>query len=222
VKIPTSDRLDAYFAHVFSKNMPALRVWTATEYGEFCAAVEDAVHMALLEIEAGAREYSVLGERALTLMLAQLLTAASVPAVSEGYHNGHVDVIIRHPAELPLSILGECKIYDGFEYHCKGCEQLLKRYSSGRSPRVLCVDFFRKPAMYEKLDELRAEFDARRPLNQQGGPTTHSIKGAFVTAHIHFTASTVEVLHLGCNVFHPDMRAKSLEEDAAAAATEVP
>ncbi len=201
---PTSDRLDAYFAHIAAVSPPALRAWTATNEAAFCAAVEDAVHAALLQIEAGARQFGGLDERGLSLLLAQLLAAASLPAVAEGYHNGHVDVTVQHPAELPFALLGECKIYGGYKHHCDGCEQLLKRYSSGRSSRAFCLDFFRSPAMYEKLQNLRDEFDAKRPLEQVDDATDHRIKGAFLTAHRHFTATVVELLHLGCNVYHPE------------------
>jgi hypothetical protein len=42
------------------------------------------------------------------------------------------------------------------------------------------------------------------PLDQVDGAADHGIKGAFVTAHRHFTAAIVELLHLGCNVYHPE------------------
>jgi hypothetical protein len=209
---PTSDRLDAYFAHLAAVSPPALRVWTATNETEFCAAVEDAVHAALLQIEAGARQYAVLEERGLSLLLAQLLVAGSLSAVAEGYHNGHVDVTVSHPAGLAGAMLGECKIYRGLEHHCEGCEQLLKRYSSGRSARAFCLDFFTKPGMYEKLKKLREEFDAKRPLDQLDNATDHGIKGAFPTAHKHFTAAVVELLHLGCNVYHPEAVLPGIQE----------
>jgi hypothetical protein len=201
---PTSDRLDAYFAHVEATNPPALRIWIAEDEAAFCAAVEDAVEHAMLQIEAGARLYNDLGEVPLSQFLTQLLASASVPTVAEGYHNGHVDVTIRQPAGQRFLMLGECKIYDGFEHHCTGCRQLLIRYSSGRSARSFCLDFFHKPDMYEKLRRLREEFDAQRPLDQVDGTRDHRIKGAFLTAHRHVTAAIIEVLHLGCNVFHPE------------------
>jgi len=58
--------------------------------------------------------------------------------------------------------------------------------------------------MYEKLLKLRKEFDSHRPFEQVEDASDHSIKGAFLTLHKHFTAATVEILHLGCNVFHPE------------------
>ena len=105
---------------------------------------------------------------------------------------------------LPFEMLGECKIYGGFEHHCEGCQQLLTRYSNGRSRRSFCLDFFRKPEMYEKLDKLRRQFESEKPLDQVGLPVDHKIKGAFLTAHRHFSATIIEVLHLGCNLYHPE------------------
>jgi len=95
------------------------------------------------------------------------------------------------------ALQGECKIYDGFENHCAGCKQILVRYSSGRSARSFCLDFFHKPDMYEKLMKLREEFDAQRTLDQVDPARDHRITGAFLTAHRHFTAAIIEVLHLG-------------------------
>lgn len=217
---PTSDRLDAYFDYLTAISPPSLRAWTATDEITFCSAVEDAIHLALTQIEAGAKLYHPLQERALSLLLTQFLTSASLPADAEAYHNGHVDVIVKHPASLPFAMLGECKIYGGFEHHCEGCEQLLTRYSNGRSRRTFCLDFFRKPEMYKKLQRLREQFENERPLDQVGVPADHKIKGAFLTAHRHFTATILEVLHLGCNLYHPEMLTRSsLENDKSIATT---
>src|SRR5690349_13498882 len=108
-----SDRLDAYFANIAAVSPHALRAWISTNETEFCMAVEDALNVALTQLEAGAKQFKVLEERGLSLLLAQLLSAASLPVVAEGYHNGHVDVTITHPAGLAFTMLGECKIYRG-------------------------------------------------------------------------------------------------------------
>ena len=179
-------------------------MWTAATEGDFCAAVERAIEFAIAQLESGARRCGSMNELGLSWLLTELLVAASIPATSEGYHNGHVDVTVNHPAGRPFLILGECKIYKGYEQHCEGCKQLLVRYSSGRSARTFCLEFFRTAEMYDKLQKLRAEFNSRRPLEQTEDAIDHPIKGAFVTMHKHFTAATVEVLHPGCNVFHPE------------------
>lgn len=201
---PVSDRLDSYFAHLGANNPPSLRLWISDDDPAFCAAAEDAVAYAIVQIEAGARLRSRFNELELSLLLNQLLTAASIPATAEPYHNGHVDVLIRHPRDLPFAMLGECKLYASFSRHSAGCKQLLDRYSSGRSSRGFCLEFFVTPAMYQHLQALRERFDAEKPHRQLGPARDHVFKGAFVTTHEHFTSAHVEVLHLGCNVYHPE------------------
>lgn len=202
--LPTSDNAAEYFEYLRLANPPTLRVWVAEEPAEFCGAVEDAVECALQQMEGMARQYSALCELGLSGTLALLLQAAGLDAASEPYHNGHVDVLVRQPAKRHFVMLGECKIYRGYKHHLEGCTQIMKRYASGREARTFSLDFFQQPEMYAKLIELREGFDANRPLDEDGGPEDHRIKGAFLTRHKHFTATIVEILHLGCNVFHPE------------------
>ncbi|NLF73978.1 MAG: hypothetical protein GX575_33645 [Candidatus Anammoximicrobium sp.] len=201
---PTTDGLDAYLSYIRSVNPAGLQVWTSRTELEFCEAVERAVEFGIRDIEEGARVYNKLDEPGLSLMLTKFLECGGIPAIAEGYHNGHVDVTVRHPADIFPKVLGECKKWDGFKYHCQGCDQLLNRYESGRAHRGFCLEFLFVPGMYQKLQDLRAEFDRQQPHEQQKPSAEHWIKGAFVTVHLHFTGTTVEILHLGCNVYHPD------------------
>lgn len=198
---PDSDRLDAYFEYLTALSPPAMKAWLSIDEADFCAAVEDAIHDVMVEIEAGAKLYKGLKEPALSLMLAQLLRQAMLPAVAEGYHNGHTDVMVSHPRKLPMAMLGECKIYRGYKQHHDGCKQVLDRYSSGRASRAFCLEFFMVDGMYAKLANLRTEFDHQQPLGQIGVSADHRLKGAFLTLHKHFTAAQLELLHLGCNLF---------------------
>ncbi len=202
---PPSDRLDAYFEYLAANCPPAMRVWTATTESEFCSAVERAIEAVIFELESGARRSTAMDELGLSWLLTAFLTSASIPAMCEGSDSGHVHVTIKHPANLPLLVLGQCKIYEGYDHHCNSCRQLLLRWSSGRSARSFCLEFFRSSGMYENLRKLRDEFDSHRPFEQIESATDHFIKGAFVTMHKHFTSSTVEVIHLGCNLFHPEV-----------------
>jgi CHAT domain len=196
---PSTDRLDEYFAYIAAKCPPALQVWTAASASEFCDAVEKAIEAAILQIESNARSCSAMDERGLSWLLTSLLTAASIPAVCEGFDNGHVHVSVKHPADLPLLTLGACKIYKGYKHHHDACEQLLSQRSSG----LFCLAFFRAPEMYTDLQSLRDQFNSRRPLSQSAEAAGHRIEGAFVTSHQHVTATTVRIVHLGCSVFSP-------------------
>lgn len=132
---PPTDRLDAYLAYLAALCPPVLEIWKAETESEFCRAIERALEHVVMDIESGARLLGSVDELLLSWMLTKLLSAASIPTESEGYHNGHVDVTVRDPLGRSYAVLGECKVYRGYEHHCDGCKQLLGRYSSGRSAR---------------------------------------------------------------------------------------
>lgn len=157
-------------------------------------------------IEAGARRFCTLCEVGLSQMLTSFLDSGGVPAVSEGNHNGHVDIVLSHPANKFADLLCECKKYRNFSWHCEGCNQLLNRYHSGRASRAFCLEFVTIPDMYGRLSQLRTECEKQKPHEQRGTCSDHWMKGAFVTAHEHFTGSVVEIVHMGCNVYHPDAK----------------
>lgn len=203
---PRNDSAASYFEFLRATNPPALRIWMASDESTFCKAVEEAIETNIRKIEAGARRYCTLCEIGLSQLMTDLLSCGGVPAVSEGNHNGHVDILISHPSDKLAKLLCECKKYNGYEVHCDGCNQLLKRYHSGRASRAYCIEFFPTRDMYGKLTKLRRDFDNKTPHEQEEPGRDHWIKGSFVTVHLHFTGTTVEIVHIGCNVYHPDAK----------------
>lgn len=202
----SEDRLSNYFAMLEAKNPASMQLFVADDEVAFIAAVEFALNAVIVRLESGAKKLMALDEETLSWMLVNDLRAADIDACAEAYHNGHVDVLIRHP-RLHFASIGECKLHNGYEYHVGGCKQLLFRYSSGRSRRGFCLDFFQVPGMYAKLEKLRDNFRAKKPLNQQGDPVAHGdIKGAFVSSHVHDTKAVVEILHVGCNSYHSEVK----------------
>lgn len=165
----------------------------------FIDATENAVERAMRTIESGAKLYSKLQERGLSLLLVDFLNMSGYHATAERYVNGHVDVVIEHTFAGRWKYLGECKIHRGYRYHIDGCQQLLG-YCTGRERRAFCLDFFDKPGMYQKLAELRKEMDKELPHEQIAPSVDHKITGAFVTGHKHPSERNVELLHLGCSV----------------------
>jgi hypothetical protein len=165
----------------------------------FVEATEDAIDRAIRTIEKGAKEYSRLQEPGLSQLLVDLLNLNGFLATAETNHNGHVDVVVEHAIGRRWKYLGECKVHRGYQYHIDGCEQLLG-YCTGREFRAFCMDFFDKPGVFEKLQKLREDIDAKLPLEQSLPSVDHEIKGAFVTSHRHINGSDVEILHLGCSV----------------------
>ena len=199
-----NDSLAAYLEYLRQANPQVVRALTAENEMDFVDSVEYALESSIRRIEGMARDFCRASERQLSLMLSQFMDAGGLPTTAETNHNGHADLSIRHPAGKFGIVLGECKLYAGYKKRCEACHQLINRYSSGRSPRGFCLDFFEKPAMYEKMAEVRNEFDTHRPLQQTDRSSEHRIKGSFLTIHIHFTSAKIEVLHLCCNVHHPD------------------
>lgn len=197
----------SYLRFIESTLPISYRMWRAATEDEFVKAAEEAIESAVRKVEGGVVHYHALGEVGLSQLLCQLLETAQIDGSSEENHNGHVDVTIRHPCSRPFSMLGECKIYDGYGRHRDGCNQLLNRYMSGRAKRGFCMDFCKKKQMYIKFEEVRDEFGANKPLGQVGPVQNHWIRGAFVTEHKHFTGALVEVLHLACNMYHPEVSA---------------
>lgn len=183
-------------------NPNLLRLLEVKTEAEFVGATEEALERAIRTIESGATRYSALDERGLSRLLADFLSLAGYHASAERDNNGHVDVVVEHAFGGRWKYLGECKIYDGYQYHVDGCDQLLG-YCTGRELRAFSLDFFKVPAMLEKLEGLRARMDKDRPLNQVGPSGDHNMKGAFTTEHPHKNGGTVELLHTGCSVVKP-------------------
>lgn len=217
-----SDKIREYAELLRLTDPPDLRLWLASSEAEFCEAVEDGLHRAIFEMESGRKHYMQLPEPALSKMLCSLMKAARIPTTAEEDSSGHVDVTVKHGNGIYV-VLGECKKYRSYSYHLGGCRQLLKRYSAGRSRRTFCLEFFCVPEMYEHLSNLRGELDRERPLKQQDAACNHPvIRGAFITAHKHSSASIVEVLHLGCNLHHEEAEAAKSKRRTATSVSKTP
>jgi hypothetical protein len=95
-----AEQLSDYFAYVQAISPAALKVWTASNEAELAAAVDVVLEDALRQIKASGTP-NVLGRARL---LVQMLSAASIPCGMEEGHGGHVNVTVKHPAELELTV----------------------------------------------------------------------------------------------------------------------
>jgi hypothetical protein len=197
--VPASSSLERLLGLLEAHNPHWLALLQAQTEAEFIEATDGVIERAASTIENGAKQYAMLNERGLSLLLADFLNLAGFHATAERYINGHVDVVVEHQFGGSWKYLGECKIYNGYQYHVDGCKQVLG-YCTGREHRAFCLDFFKVAAMYDKLQQLRIDIDTNLPLEQDGASIGHFIKGAFVTSHRHQTGSVVELLHAGCSV----------------------
>ena len=182
-----------------SHNSNLLDLLRATTAQEFISATESALERAMKTIENGSKEYSKLGERGLSLLLADCLNHSGYRATAETNNNGHVDVVVECAFGRRWKYLGECKLHKGYRYHVSGCEQLLG-YCTGRELRAFCMDFIGAAHAFKKMKKLRADLDKKLPLKQKAAAADHFILGGFVTSHEHDSGGVVEILHLGCSV----------------------
>jgi hypothetical protein len=165
----------------------------------FVEVFERGLERAIRTVESNAKHYGSMKEPGLSQLLADLLRQAGFRAEAEANHNGHVDLKVESWFQPAWKCLGECKIYNGYEYHIGGLKQLLG-YGTGAQAKLFLIDFFKKAGMYVFLEGLKKEMDAQRPHGQVEEGKQHPMKGGFETRHPHVSGATVTIAHLGCNV----------------------
>lgn len=167
-------------------------------------AVEAALECVINQFETGVQFYHDRDEHALAHQLVMCLQSGGIPTQNESFCNGHVDVTITHPIRAAWRELGECKIYRGPVHHIDGCDQLLRRYATGRLLQTFCLDFVQESRIAQKMKGIRDHMDRKLPLNQRSRSCDHRIRWAFTTVHAHSSGEEVAILHLGCNVHHAE------------------
>ncbi len=175
---------------------------TSKEQAEFEKAFDALLEKALSGIEAQKKNFATLDEVGLSGALALALSTPGLTVTTETYSNGHVDLTIVADHCFPArKKLGEAKIYDGPEYHVKGLEQLLGRYTTGRECRGLLIVYFRKQNIAGLVEKLREKMDADLPCQQQGKTANHILKWSFLSKHCLTSGDDHEVGHVGCNLY---------------------
>jgi len=176
----------------------------------FTTLLEQAIH----KVEANKKNFSTLSEDGISAAFALAMDMPGLTVTQEQNSNGHVDLTITADHCFPMRTkLGEAKIYDGPEYHVKGLEQLLKRYTTGREGRGLVLAYFKKPGIAMLLKKVRNHMEAEKPCNQKGAIADHAIKWGFVSTHTHSCGEDLEVSHVGCNL-HCESEVKTSSESA--------
>lgn len=92
-----------------------LDVFASCGEGDFADAAERALLIAINELEGMASELRGSREPRLSALICKFVRLMGVPCVAEGLTNGHVDITITHPRRPELVMLGECKIWDGYD-----------------------------------------------------------------------------------------------------------
>ncbi len=169
---------------------------------EFEKAFDAHLEQAASQLESNKKDFKELDENGLSGALTMALSIPGISATRETNTNGHVDITIVADHCTPMrKKLAEAKIYDGPEYHFKGLQQLLGRYTTGREGRGLLIVYFRKQNIAGLVQKLREKMDTDLPVSQQGATTDHTIKWSFLSKHAHSCGDTLEVGHVGCNLY---------------------
>jgi hypothetical protein len=178
------------------------RLFLSQSQDEFHDACEALIQDVVRRMEGRRSTYRKLDERDLSKLLAELL--GEPVAAAERDQNGHVDVLIQHPAGLGFNHITECKIWDGEKTHRGGMAQLL-RYTTGREGRALMLSFFMKEKrMVFLLERLSRDLDAPGgvpPVTQPCAPHPTLQNGAFVSYHEHPSGAALLITHMGCYLF---------------------
>jgi hypothetical protein len=197
--------LDSLINHIRRKAPEYLDLFSAQSEAEFDAALDGLLERAVSHLEKNKANFQTLNEEGLTAVLVASLTIPGLTVTQETHSNGHVDVTIEADHCMPARRkLGEAKIYRGYSYHVSGLKQLLGRYTTGRESRGLLIVYFRKPEVRRFVAQLQQQMDMNRPMNQTAESKSHTLKWSFCTEHIHSSGESLEVEHIGCNLYIED------------------
>ena len=177
---------------------------TAETTEEFESAFDTLLEKAIVRIEENKKNFEKLDEEGLSAVLAAALSIPGLAVTQETHSNGHVDLTVEADHCSPSrKKLCEAKIYDGPEYHIKGLEQLLSRYTTGREGRGLIIEYVRKKDISSLIKKLRQKMDSDLPMKQKGLTSDHTLKWSFLSTHTHDSGEDLEVGHVGCNLHVP-------------------
>ena len=174
---------------------------TAQTDEEFDLAFDNWLTHAIAKIETNKLNYASLNENGLSAVLAAALSTGEISVTQEQNSNGHVDLTVKLVNSSPQRIkLGEAKIWRGKEYHVKGLDQLLNKYTTGRECRGFVVSYVKIKDITGLFEDLRKHIDESRPFDLEGLCINHNIKWSFLSRHKHNSGELVTICHIGCNL----------------------
>lgn len=175
---------------------------TAKTDEEYDLAFDNWLTQAIAKMESNKLNYSKLNEEGLSAVLAATLSTGEISVTQEQNSNGHVDLTIKlNNSSTQRTKLGEAKIWRGNEYHAKGLDQLLNRYTTGRECRGFVISYVKQKDIKGLFEDLRKYLDKAKPFDLEGLCLDHNIKWSFLSRHKHRSGELVAVCHLGCNLY---------------------
>lgn len=179
-----------------------LDIMTAETDADFEKAFDTLLQKSVEGLETNKEYFKTLGEDALSGILALALTMPGLTVTREAHSNGHVDLTIVADRSIPpRKKLGEAKVWRGPEWHIQGLKQLLDRYTTGREGRGLVIAYVKNRNITDLVKKLREAMDKKRPCEQVADASDHVLKWSFLTRHAHSCGDTLEVGHIGCNLY---------------------
>lgn len=176
---------------------------TAESEEDFDKAFDNWLTQAIAKLEANKSNYESLDENGLSAVLAATLSTGEISVTQEQNSNGHVDLTIKLNNSSPQRIkLGEAKIWRGKEYHVKGLDQLLNRYTAGRECRGFVISYVKLKDIRNLFESLRKYIDQSKTFNLEGMCRDHNIKWSFLSTHKHSSGESISICHIGCNLFN--------------------
>lgn len=190
-----------YFELTKRLSRETLDLVTANSEEEFDNAFDNWLTQAIAKIEAGKKEFRGLTEDGISHILAYTLTTPEICVTRETNSNGHVDLTVKLVNSSPQRIkLGEAKIWDGREYHIKGLDQILNRYTTGRECRGFVISYVKIKNIKGLFEDLRNFIDESKHFNLEGLCLDHNIRWSFLSRHKHSSGEIVSICHIGCNL----------------------
>jgi hypothetical protein len=179
------------------------RIFNAVNPSDIDIWLEELLEQAAQYLEANANNLYQDNENKISAFLVAYLNMPGIlRATQEQHTNGHVDITIEGGLATPIfRRLGEAKIYDGYQYHIKGLNQLVNRYSTGREGTGFMFCYVKKDNIKGLIDDLRKEMDKVRPFRQTDKSEEHKIKWGFITTHLHDCGDVFRVVHINFNLF---------------------
>jgi hypothetical protein len=197
-----SDSLAALIMQIQRKAPEYVDLLTAETDEEFETAFTAVLGKAVSQLESQKTNFAELDEVGLTGALAMALSIPGLSVSTETHSNGHVDLMIAADHCSPARMkLGEAKIYNGYEYHVQGLEQLLGRYTTGREGSGLLISYVRLQNISGLMQKLRARMDAERPFEQTCDVSDHPLKWSFSSTHQLTSGDDHDVGHIACNMY---------------------
>jgi hypothetical protein len=194
----------AILVDLIAKKSPSyLSLLCSTNEIEFDDALDSIIEKIIDDIERDANLFSQLKEDGITAILSIAINQVDgLHATQQAHSNGHVDITIETDDFFPVRRrLGEAKIYAGPQYHEKGLEQLIQRYSTGRQKSGYMIEYIKSPGIKLLVEKIRTHMDSHKPSGQDGATQDHRIRWAFVSHHLHGSGERIRIVHLNCNLF---------------------